>query len=106
MLKITQAHRFHQGIIWRGVTILKKYVEIYGESGGDGIGAFEDIFEQYTRKHSLASVKNSNMGSLYKLTYIIRLKNDEDIRKFTDALRARNGNLEISISHAEGNEEL
>lgn len=72
----------------------------------DFVGAFDDIFEQYTKKHSLVSVKNSNMGSLYKLTYIIQLKNEEDIRKFTDALRVRNGNLEISISHAEGNEEL
>lgn len=72
----------------------------------DFVGAFDDIFEQYTKKHSLVSVKNSNMGSLYKLTYIIQLKNEDDIRKFTDALRVRNGNLEISISHAEGNEEL
>ena len=33
--------------------------------------AFEDLFGQYTKRHELASVKTSNMGSLYKLLYKI-----------------------------------
>lgn len=36
--------------------------------------AFEDLFGQYTKRHELASVKTSNMGSLYKLLYKIELK--------------------------------
>ena len=36
--------------------------------------AFEDLFSQYTKRHELASVKTSNMGSLYKLLYKIELK--------------------------------
>ena len=32
-------------------------------------GAFDDLFEKYTKSHKLTYVKTSNMGSLYKLTY-------------------------------------
>jgi uncharacterized membrane protein YhiD involved in acid resistance len=68
-------------------------------------GAFDDIFETYTVKASLTSVKSANMGSLYKLTYRIEMKNQNEIRDFIDELRVRNGNLEISIFKLEGNAE-
>lgn len=64
-------------------------------------GAFDDIFEKYTKKADLLTVKNSNMGSLYKLTYRIELKDENDVRGFIDDLRTRNGNLEIVIFKAE-----
>ena len=60
-------------------------------------GAFDDIFETYTVKASLTSVKSANMGSLYKLTYIIELKDEGQMQNFIDELRIRNGNLEIAI---------
>ena len=69
------------------------------------VGTFDDIFEQYTKKATLTSVKSANMGSLYKLTYRIEMKNDGDMRKFIDDLRIRNGNLEISILRIEGSAE-
>jgi uncharacterized membrane protein YhiD involved in acid resistance len=68
-------------------------------------GAFDDIFEKYTAKNELLSVKSANMGSLYKLTYRIEMKNDSEIREFIDELRVRNGNLEISIFKIEGTAE-
>jgi hypothetical protein len=37
------------------------------------------------------------MGSLYKLTYSVKLKNRAQMKEFIDELRCRNGNLEISI---------
>lgn len=49
------------------------------------------------------SVKTTNMGSLYKLTYNIMLKNIEEEKKFIDELRCRNGNLEIALSRQEVN---
>lgn len=61
------------------------------------VGAFDEIFEKYTAKHELISVKSANMGSLYKLTYLIEMKDDSDLRDFIDDLRVRNGNLEIAI---------
>lgn len=69
------------------------------------VGAFDDLFEKYTKKNELLSVKSANMGSLYKLTYRIEMKNDADIRDFIDELRVRNGNLEIALFKIEGNAE-
>ena len=43
------------------------------------------------------SVKTSNMGSLYKLIYRIELVHEDDVQKFIDELRCRNGNLEIAV---------
>ncbi|MGL6057122.1 MAG: DUF4956 domain-containing protein, partial [Culicoidibacterales bacterium] len=59
---------------------------------------FDDLMAQYTTSHKLTLVKTTNMGSLYKLTYNIKLKNFEDEKAFIDAMRVRNGNLEISVS--------
>lgn len=69
--------------------------------------AFEDLFSQYTKRHELASVKTSNMGSLYKLLYKIELKDGGTSKEFIDQLRCRNGNLEITLANtSERNEEL
>ena len=70
-------------------------------------GSFDDIFEKYTKYHKLIKIKTSNMGSLYKLTYRIDLKDPESTKEFIDELRCRNGNLEIALSDKEdGVEEL
>ena len=70
-------------------------------------GAFDDVFEKYTKKNTLVAVKLVNMGSLYKLTYKIEMKNDNELRAFIDDLRVRNGNLDIQIFCLEGSiEEL
>lgn len=61
------------------------------------VGMFDDLFAKYTSKSELLAVKSANMGSLYKLTYRIVMKNDSDVREFIDELRVRNGNLEIAI---------
>lgn len=62
---------------------------------------FDDLFDQYTDSHSLVSVKTSNMGSLFRLTYDIQLKSVEKEKQFIDELRCRNGNLEINITQQE-----
>ena len=65
--------------------------------------AFDDVFEKYTDKCEIVSVKTSNMGSLYKLTYHLNLKDNSQEKAFLDELRCRNGNLEISIARQEVN---
>ena len=70
-------------------------------------GEFDDIFKEYTKKHRLVKTKTSNMGSLYKLTYTIEMKDKKELKSFIDKLRCRNGNLEISASeYLEGSEAL
>jgi len=59
---------------------------------------FDDIFRAYTTEHELVRVKTTNMGSLYRLTYEVRLKDPEKEKEMIDAIRCRNGNLEISVS--------
>lgn len=59
---------------------------------------FDDLFKQYTKAHRLVRARTTNMGSLYKLDYRIQMKNRQQTQEFIDALRCRNGNLEISIA--------
>ena len=59
---------------------------------------FESIFADYTTKYELVRVKTTNMGSLFRLTYDVSLKEPEKEKEMIDALRCRNGNLEITVS--------
>ena len=69
--------------------------------------AFDDLFAQYTKTWKLIKAKTSNMGSLYKLDYIVEMKDPSAVQEFLDALRCRNGNLEIAIlNDTNGGEEL
>lgn len=69
--------------------------------------AFDDLFAQYTKQWKLIKVRTSNMGSLYKLDYKIEMKELSAVQSFLDALRCRNGNLEIAILESnEGENEL
>lgn len=43
------------------------------------------------------------MGSMFKLQYNIILVDTDKEKEFIDALRTRNGNLEIAISKQEAN---
>lgn len=65
----------------------------------DYAGVFDPVLAQYTRRYSLAQVKTTNMGSLFKLTYELTLKDPAQQKSFIDQLRLRNGNLEISLGH-------
>ena len=59
---------------------------------------FDDIFTEYTASHELIKVKTTNMGSMFRLTYNISLKDPKKEKTMIDMLRTRNGNLDISIS--------
>lgn len=65
---------------------------------------FDDILDEYVSYYEEATVKTTNMGSLYKITYNIKMKENGKDKAFIDALRCRNGNLEISISKKEQTE--
>lgn len=64
---------------------------------------FDDLFDKYTSRCEVVSVKTSNMGSLYRLHYNVTLRNLSTEKEFIDELRCRNGNLEISMSRQEEN---
>ena len=59
---------------------------------------FEEVLAGYTTRYELVRVKTTNMGSLFRLSYDIILKDPAREKEMIDQLRCRNGNLEISIS--------
>lgn len=68
---------------------------------------FDDILKSYAKNWELVQVKTTNMGSLYKLTYQIEMKDTSKEKKMIDELRCCNGNLEIScMTSSFGKEEL
>ncbi|SCW37734.1 protein of unknown function [Ruminococcaceae bacterium YRB3002] len=77
---------------------LRKSLRITIPEDLDYTGVFDEIFEKYTTEHKLISSKTSNMGSMFRLTYDVTLKDPAIEKDFIDKLRCRNGNLEISIS--------
>jgi hypothetical protein len=61
-------------------------------------GAFDDVFGQYTTGFDLRKVKTTDLGSLYELVYTVSMDNSLNQKEFIDALRCRNGNLNITLS--------
>lgn len=67
----------------------------------DYSGVFENIFAEYTSSAELVRVKTTNMGSMFRLTYNILLRDASREKEMIDKIRCRNGNLEISVSKQE-----
>ncbi len=67
----------------------------------DYTGVFDDIFQEYTVFHDLIRVKTTNMGSMFRLTYHVTLRDSAREKEMIDQLRCRNGNLEIAVSTQE-----
>ena len=58
---------------------------------------FDDVFDKYTSEYTMSRVKTTNMGTMYELTYEVKLKKDAPEKEFIDQLRIRNGNLNITM---------
>ena len=67
----------------------------------DYSGVFDDIFTEFTRSHDLVRVKTTNMGSMFRLTYNVTLRDATKEKEMIDRIRERNGNLEIMVSKQE-----
>ena len=63
--------------------------------------AFDEILADCTDSYRLTNVKTTNMGSLFKLTYVVKLKKDTNQKDMIDRLRVRNGNLEIMLTQVD-----
>lgn len=60
---------------------------------------FEDVFNEYTKEHNITKVKTTNLGSMYEISYDIIVKANKE-KELIDALRVKNGNLNITLNHA------
>ena len=80
---------------------VKKTIKITIPEDLDYTGAFDDIFAEFTKKSELTRVKTTNMGSMFRLTYNVTLKDATNEKQMIDRIRERNGNLEIIVSKQE-----
>ena len=82
-------------------TALYKTLNITIPEDLDYTGVFEEILEEYASSWELVRVKTTNLGSMFRLTYDLVLRDGAKEKDMIDALRCRNGNLEITVSRQE-----
>lgn len=58
---------------------------------------FEEPFKRYLKSVERLGVKTTGMGSMFRLSFLIRMKDQREEKAFIDELRTRNGNLEIAL---------
>ena len=64
-------------------------------------GVFDEVLRHYTSDYTLTRVKTTNMGSMFRLSYDLTLRDGVSEKELIDQLRCRNGNLEIMLSRQE-----
>lgn len=77
---------------------LSKTIRIIIPENLDYTDVFDDIFSEYLSRYELVDVKTTNMGSMFRLTYDVAIKDITKEKEMIDKLRCRNGNLEINVS--------
>lgn len=82
-----------------------RYLRIVIPESLDYEGLFDDLFDQYTSDSVLDKVKTTNMGTMFELSYTVKLKDQSIPKAFIDEIRCRNGNLNIIISRPLANKE-
>ena len=60
-------------------------------------GVFDAVLGRYAAELELVEVTTTNMGSLFQLTYQLRMREPELEKAMIDELRCLNGNLKISL---------
>ena len=95
---ITLANLILSSMDFKGSAPEEKTLKITVPESLDYEGIFDDIFSRYTDRAELEEVRTSGMGSLYKLTYKIVLRQKASTKGMIDEIRQRNGNLEITCS--------
>jgi hypothetical protein len=58
---------------------------------------FDDAFARYLKSVERLGVKTTGMGSMFRLSYLVRMKDPKEEKAFIDELRTKNGNLEIAL---------
>lgn len=72
----------------------------------DYTDAFDDIFKTYLKEVRLEKAKTINMGSMFELSYIVKLNSGVNEKELIDNIRVKNGNLKVMLSHPMVGEEL
>ena len=100
------------GLIYDGLTFLKifdhksmkedKMLKITIPESLEYNDVFKPTFDKYLKEVESAGVKTTGMGSMFKLSFVVKMKNPGEEKKMIDELRTLNGNLEIQLLPYEG----
>ncbi|MFC5702618.1 DUF4956 domain-containing protein [Cohnella faecalis] len=60
--------------------------------------AFDEIFKKFNIDYELRKVRTTELGSLYELVYAVTIDHLTNQKEFLDAVRCRNGNLDITLT--------
>lgn len=60
--------------------------------------AFDEVFKAFDVGYELRKVRTTELGSLYELVYAVTIDADTNQKELLDAIRCRNGNLDISLT--------
>ena len=60
-------------------------------------GVFDETFEHFLKSVEPVGVKTTGMGSMFRLSYKVQLKNPAEEKALIDELRTKNGDLEIAL---------
>lgn len=63
-------------------------------------GVFDDILRRYTKDYNLNRIKTTEFGSLFELSYRVRLQEPKQTKEFIDQIRTKNGNLDVVLTLA------
>ena len=58
---------------------------------------FNSTFSKYLSEYESVGVKTTDMGSMFKLSFRVKMKNQNEEKALIDELRVLNGNLEIQL---------
>ena len=59
---------------------------------------FDDLLHDYTKSFELIRVKTLSMGTLFELRYLIEIDSLQGTKPLIDAIRIRNGNLNVACN--------
>lgn len=60
--------------------------------------AFAEVFKRFNVDYELKRVRTTELGSLYEVVYAVKLPPGSDQKELLDAVRTRNGNLDITLT--------
>lgn len=60
--------------------------------------AFAEVFNTFNVAYELKKIRTTELGSLYELVYSVTLHEHTSQKEFLDAIRTRNGNLDLSLT--------
>lgn len=62
------------------------------------VNVFNEVFKDFLLSYQLQRVKTTDFGTMFELTYLIKLRHGINQKEFIDELRVRNGNLNITLT--------